>query len=54
MTTTYLIDLGVAVYDASEHRERARRSERAAEAASESACRGVPPSPRLRRTPPKL
>src|SRR5262245_54895218 len=41
MTTTYLISLVVAIDDASEHRERARRSERAGEGASESACRGV-------------
>ena len=40
-TTTYLMNLGLMFHDASEHRERARRTERAGEAASERACRGV-------------
>ena len=34
--------------------ERATRPEGAGEAATQGACREIPPSPRLRRTPPKL
>src|SRR5437762_4558686 len=40
-TRTYLTNVGLAFHDASEHRERARRTERAGEAARERACRGV-------------